>query len=213
MDLISKLYQQVGSGIFGLVKGIHVLLESFGQIARQFLDARVNLVGGVGSLARDRLVGITQEKQVSDLDRSYSGSEYISALKSMLPPDLEGRVQFRGSVHYSKVIDYYQNSAILVNPALSEPFGRSLVEANACGVPIVAARVGGMAKLIEHGKNGLLVEQGDAGELTEAVVSLLYDDHRRSTMGAAGRKFVVDHFSWDRINADLNSQYQRLLAA
>jgi len=39
------------------------------------------------------------------------------------------------------------------------------------------------------------------------------DDDRRSSMGAAGRMFVVDHFFWDRIQADLNSQYQRLLAA
>ena len=148
-------------------KGVHILLEAFRRIAPTFPDLTLDLVGSVSSLARDRLVGMSEEKQIHDLDEFYTGSSYLERLNNILPPDLQQRVNYAGHVHYSETVRYYQRSKILINPALSEPFGRSLIELNACGIPAIATRVGGMTELIEPGKNGLLVEPDQVDCLAE----------------------------------------------
>jgi glycosyltransferase involved in cell wall biosynthesis len=189
-------------------KGVHLLLQAVKEIAPQFPDLQVDIVGSISSLPRDRMVGMTEDQQIRDLDIFYNGESYLSRLESILPDDLKDRVHFLRHVHYRKTLDYYRNAAFLVNPAYAEPFGRSLIEANACGVPIIASRTGGMVELIQHGKNGFFVEPGNVDELTQAIRILLENGSMRQQMGSEGRKFVVDRFSWDRVTSDLLSIYQ-----
>lgn len=189
-------------------KGIHILLEAFRKIAGEFPDLHLNLIGSVGLLARDRLVGMSDEKKISDLDVYYNGTEYLTSLNAIIAPDLLDRVHFVGHIRYAKTIEYYQNSSILINPSITEPFGRSLIEANACGAPIIAARAGGMVELVQQGKNGLLVEPGNVDELAEAIRFMLRNESQRASMGNEGRKFVVDNFSWDSIKSRLFELYQ-----
>ena len=108
---------------------------------------------------------------------------------------------------HATTIDFYQDADILINPALSEPFGRSLIEANACGVPTIASRTDGMTELIEQGKNGILVEPGDVDDLAQAMTTLLSREDLRQRMGQAGRQFVMDHFSWEKIGSRLVALY------
>ena len=194
-------------------KGIHVLIEAFKQVADRYPDLEVDVVGSFATLPKDRLINMSDETYIKDLTSFYSGESYLSSLKAMLPKSLRDRFHFVGHVSYEKILDYYHNADILVNPALSEPFGRSLIEANACGVPTIAPCVGGMAELIRHGENGLQVKPGDVQGLAEAIQYLLDDEERRQRMGDAGRQFVIDYFSWDRINRKLLSIYDDLLTA
>jgi glycosyltransferase involved in cell wall biosynthesis len=193
-------------------KGVHVLLEAYNKIAPHFPNLQINLVGSLDTLPKDHLVGPSEEKQINDLEEFYTGGDYYSNLLSILPERLRENVRFAGSVRYSTIANLYRQADILVNPALSEPFGRSLVEANACGVPIVAARAGGTVELVDHGKNGLLVEPGDANELAQALQKLLEDHSLRRKMGSNGRQFVLERFSWDSIRSNLVAQYRDLLA-
>jgi glycosyltransferase involved in cell wall biosynthesis len=188
-------------------KGVHILLEAFRRIVPTFPDLTLDLVGSVSSLARDRLVWMSEDKQIHDLDEFYTGSSYLERLNNILPPDLQQRVNFAGHVHYSETVRYYQRSKILINPALSEPFGRSLIESNACGIPAIATRVGGMAELIEPGKNGLLVEPDQVDCLADSIQQLLKDDALRKQMGRTGRQMVVNRFSWDSIVSSLVTLY------
>jgi spore coat protein SA len=187
-------------------KGIHVLLEAFRSIAYRFPDTRLVLVGPLGAVNKELLVELSDDALVHSLEVFYQG-RYQDDLNALIPADLKERVQFTGSVKYYTTIDYYQTSAMLVNPSLSESFGRSLIEGNACGLPIIAARAGGMTEIIQPGYNGLLVEPGSAQDLASAMAQLMEDDAQRRAMGANGRKHVLEQYTWDKICRDLLNAY------
>lgn len=86
---------------------------------------------------------------------------------------------------------------LVVHPAWMEGLGVSLLEAAACGVPIVATRVGGIPEIVKDGVNGRLIEPGDAATLASAIVELLDDPARRRELGRAGRRLVLERFSVD----------------
>jgi phosphatidylinositol alpha-1,6-mannosyltransferase len=83
-----------------------------------------------------------------------------------------------------------------------EGFGISLVEASACGIPVVAGRSGGIPEAVQDGVTGLLVDAERPDAVTEALRRLLDDAGLRRRLGA-GRKAVEGHFNWDRVTADL----------
>ena len=84
-----------------------------------------------------------------------------------------------------------------------EGFGISLVEAAACGIPVVAGRTGGIPDAVREGETGLLVDPDSPDEVTRAIRSLLDDPDRAEMMGRAGRRAVETYYNWDRVTADL----------
>lgn len=89
--------------------------------------------------------------------------------------------------------------AMLVHPALMEGLGVSLLQAAACGVPIVASRAGGMPEVVQDGTTGVLITPGDVNELAQAVRILIQQPERRLKMGMAARRFVCEEFSIERM--------------
>ena len=84
---------------------------------------------------------------------------------------------------------------VFVLPTLWEGLARTILEAMACGLPVVATRVGGNPEQVRHDFNGLLVPPGDPQALAEAIACLLEDDRKRSQMGRAGRLRAEREFS------------------
>jgi glycosyltransferase involved in cell wall biosynthesis len=84
---------------------------------------------------------------------------------------------------------------LLIHPARQEPFGRVLLEAAACGLPIVATRVGGTEEMLVDGESALLVDAHDAASLAQAVRSVAQDDALRTRLGQAARRRVVERFN------------------
>ncbi len=189
-------------------KGVHVLIEAFVQIADRFPDTRLVLVGPGGSVSKDQIIELSDDEKVNGLLKFYQGGTYYEHLMALIPERLRGRIQFTGAVGYHQVIDYYQNSYVLANPSLSESFGRSLIEANACELPIIAARAGGMVEVVEPGVNGLLVESGCPQAFATALTQLLENPALHDRMATNGRKRVLELYSWDRICASLVDAYQ-----
>jgi glycosyltransferase involved in cell wall biosynthesis len=101
--------------------------------------------------------------------------ERLEALSKSL--NLNNRIIFVGTTPHSKVWDYLQEATLFVLPSISEGFPRALLEAMACGLPIVATRVGGTPELIIDNVNGLLVPARDERALAEAI-TLVLNDHR-----------------------------------
>jgi glycosyltransferase involved in cell wall biosynthesis len=101
---------------------------------------------------------------------------------------------------------------LVVHPASMEGLGVSLLEAAACGVPIVASRTGGIPEIVRDGINGCLVEPGDSGGLAETIVKLLDDPARRASFGAAGRNLALAEFSIPRMVEDNRKLYVELAA-
>jgi len=84
---------------------------------------------------------------------------------------------------------------LVVHPAWMEGLGVSLLEAAACGVPIVATRAGGIPEIVKDAVNGRVIEPGDSAALASAIVDLLDDPARRRELGQAGRRLVLARFS------------------
>jgi glycosyltransferase involved in cell wall biosynthesis len=99
---------------------------------------------------------------------------------------------------------------VLVHTAIDEPFGRVLIEAMAAGKPVVAARGGGVAEIVEDGVTGYLVPPRDAASVADRVVRLA-DGGRRDEMGRAGRERALTHFSLDAYGDALAAVASRVL--
>lgn len=106
---------------------------------------------------------------------------------------LKGRVIFTGRV--DNVADYLQASDIFVFPTLDEALGMSVVEAQACGLPAVASRTGGVPDVVEDGVTGVLVPPGDPSALAAALRSLIADGERRCRFAEAARVRAEERFA------------------
>jgi glycosyltransferase involved in cell wall biosynthesis len=100
---------------------------------------------------------------------------------------------------------------LVVHPALMEGLGVSLLQAAACGVPLVAARAGGIPEVVRHGESGYLVEPGSSRDLKETIASLLADPELGRRFGSQGRRIVEQEFSIDGMVEENVSIYEGLL--
>jgi sugar transferase (PEP-CTERM/EpsH1 system associated) len=119
------------------------------------------------------------------------------------------QVKFLGA--RSDVRDLLNTLDIFVLPSLSEGLPISVLEAMACGLPVVATSVGGLPELIEDGKTGMLVPSQDESRLKSALEHLIRCEATRRTMGQAARKKVVERFSLDAMVNEYRNLYQTLI--
>ena len=94
-----------------------------------------------------------------------------------------------------QLVESYRGANVTVYAPIREPFGLVAIESMACGTPVVAVAEGGVKETIRHGETGLLVER-DEGMFAEAVQSIFEQSKLRQTMGEAGRRDVVSHWTW-----------------
>jgi glycosyltransferase involved in cell wall biosynthesis len=191
-------------------KGVHVLLDAFGEVVKHYPQAKLEIVGANAVAPKELLVSLSDDPRVLNLASFYSQRSYISQLQNRLSPSVAAQVSFTGSVSKSKLVNHYRDADVLINPSFSEAFGMSLVEAMATEVPVVATRVGGMIEVIEKTEAGLLVEPGNASVLAEAILHLLSNEQLRKSMGKRGCQRVQELFSWEKIAEALLYQYKNL---
>ena len=110
------------------------------------------------------------------------------------------------------IADVLASSHIAVLPSYGEGLPKTLLEAAACGRPIVATDVPGCREVVRHGVNGLLVPARDARALADAVMVLADDPARRAAMGAEGRRRAEEEFAAARIHRETLQVYERALA-
>lgn len=108
---------------------------------------------------------------------------------------LEEVVQMPGAADQDEVLLWWQQASIGVLTSENEGMPVSLMEAAACGVPVVATRVGGIPELVEDGITGILSPPGDAKALANALATLLRDGALRARMRAAARNRALKTFS------------------
>lgn len=190
-------------------KGVHTLLEAFPQVANHFPQAQLDIVGPIGSCSKEVIVALSDDPRVKALSAFYPGN-YLLHLQQRIPEDLKQHVTFKGGIPHAELADHYRNADIVVNPALSEASGISLLEAMSAEIPVIGSRIGGIPINVDEGKTGLLVEPDDSTALAAAIIKLLSDDALRSEMGKAGRRHVLNRFTWDRVVASLLHLYDKL---
>jgi len=165
------------------MKGVQVLLDAFKTLKEDGVTAHLTIIGDGPD--RDKLQNLSRDAGVND------------------------SISFCGAVE--DIIPYLQKSALFVLPSLSEGLSNVLLEAMACGLPIVATRVGGNIDLIRDGENGILVETENSNQLSEAMKKILQDKALAKKLGSEARKTVEQRFSLISIADRYLSLYQKLI--
>ena len=120
---------------------------------------------------------------------------------------LAERVRFLGALPRERLPSIYAAADLLLATSFaSETFGIGLVEAQACGLPVVASRFGGFPEVIDEGRTGLLVPPRDPAALAAAVRSLIDDPERRRAMADAAPGWAAQ-FSWSAVADRVEAAY------
>jgi glycosyltransferase involved in cell wall biosynthesis len=121
------------------------------------------------------------------------------------------QIEFIGFQSRSSVARLLNDCTLFVLPSRYESFGIAIVEALACGKPVVATAVDGIPEIIEHDRNGILVEPGDAPALAAAIQRVLGDAELRERLGRSGRLRVEDRFQWQLMGERYTHAYAELV--
>jgi len=167
-------------------KNIHTLLDAYGNSPE--LQEKANLVVVAGS--RD------------DIEQMERGPR--SVLTDMLLRidryRLYGKIAYPKTHAPDEVPDIYRAAAktkgVFINPALTEPFGLTLLEAAGSGLPLVATDDGGPRDIVARLKNGLLIDPLDADKMAEALLEALSDTNRWRRWSSAGVRLAHRHYAW-----------------
>ncbi|MFZ4535399.1 glycosyltransferase family 4 protein [Propionivibrio sp.] len=138
-------------GIYVPRKAQDVLLQAFAIVAHSYPELKIVCVGGTAY--NDTWLG------------------HLKGLAGNL--NLQERVIFLENQHQNQVATLMRNAVCLAHTAHSEPFGLVLIEAGACGAPIIATRVGGIPEIIPSAEFGLLFDDGDVDQLVRAIDNVM----------------------------------------
>lgn len=109
---------------------------------------------------------------------------------------VDGRVCFTGHVAWEALPAVYREADLFVLTSSFDNFPNSVLEAMASGLPVVSTRVGGVPLQVRDGENGLLVENGDACAMADAICRLARDPEQRRAMGERNRREAVASYGW-----------------
>jgi len=159
-------------------KGPQYLVEAIPQVVSEIPDASFDFVGD-GPL-RDALA-----RRMGELG-------------------LNGNVRIHGKV--PDVVPVLQRAGVVVRPSLTEGMPLAVMEAMACGKPVLATRVGGTPDLILDGETGILFDPGDVDALVAGLIHVLENKERAATMGRRAREWAERQVTWKRVS----QKYERL---
>jgi glycosyltransferase involved in cell wall biosynthesis len=142
-----------------------------------------------------------------DIVGPRNGTGAIDSLTSMAAGKA---VRFRHDVNDTMLIDAYRRALCLVLPSVYRPaggeetkvpelLGQTLLEAMACGTPVVCTRVASMPEVVEDGKTGFIVEPGDREAMHARLRWLADHPTEADAMGAEGRRVVLERFQWPQV--------------
>ena len=187
-DLHAELWLPHHAPIVGNVaalvphKGQRHLIDAAAMVVRQVPDARF-VIAGEGEL-RAQL-----ERQIKE--RHLEKHVFLAGFR----PD---------------ILSVHKAFEIFVMSSVTEGLGTSLLDAMACGKPVVATTAGGMPEVVADGQTGILVPPRDDEALAAAIVKLLKDERLRGSMGEAGERRVRERFSSERMVQDTLELYRRV---
>jgi glycosyltransferase involved in cell wall biosynthesis len=164
-----KSEQVLYAGVLSFRKGVHVLVQAFNGLAPCRPNATL-LIIGEGEF-RAELLHLIQASPVAE------------------------RIRVIPFVNQQELKRHIDASAMVVLPSFSEGLGRILLEAMACGRPVVVSSIDGFKGLVSEGWNGLVAPPGDAGALAARIREILEQPELASKLGSNGKKLVQEYHS------------------
>ncbi|HRH67086.1 MAG TPA: glycosyltransferase [Bacteroidia bacterium] len=122
--------------------------------------------------------------------------------------NISAQTTFQGKVNYNEVQRYHNQMDIFANLSLQESFGVSVLEASACGKPVIVSNAPGLQEVFRNNQTGIAVGIRNVNETKLALSRLVQDAPLRTKMGEAGRKFVTGNFDWKESVKKLIAMYQ-----
>jgi glycosyltransferase involved in cell wall biosynthesis len=167
-------------------KGIRFLIEAIPAVLREHPECVFLFIGAGNSLP--------YERRLKELKVPEQNFAFLGYLKDA-----------------SNLIEYYRAESVFVAPTLYENLPIRVLEAMACGVPVVASNVCAVPELIRDGLNGFLINPGSVSELAERISALLADPRMRRRMGLDARKTVLEKFDWNVNALKISDFYGQIL--
>jgi glycosyltransferase involved in cell wall biosynthesis len=167
-------------------KSVGVALRAMARIREQLPDARLVIIGE------------GPHKQALEKDARLLG--------------LGEAIEFKGYMDHEELVEFLNRSHLLINPSPKEGWGLTVVEANACGVPVVASDRPGLRDSVLDGETGFLVPYGDEEAFAEKAVHLLRngDEWHRMSRRAIER---VGELTWDRCAAEMEELLKGIIGS
>ena len=184
-DLPEKAFIVLFVGLFVPVKGLDVLIDALSKW-RTETDWKCVLVG--------------------------DGPEKADIVDRILRHELNRQFVFAGRQPVECIPAWMQSADVLVLPSRSEGRPNVAIEAQACGIPVVATRVGGTAEIVMDGKTGVLVDPENSDALENALRIMKRNENLRLEMGKRANEFISEQgFTWKDNAEKLNNLYRKLL--
>jgi D-inositol-3-phosphate glycosyltransferase len=179
------------------LKGLNVLIEAISIMRRNELlkDNPFCLV----------IIGGDRDDGVEQTDVELSRIKLLTEQYALID-----MVTFLGNRSQDSLPYYYSAAEAVVVPSQYESFGMVALEAMACGTPVVASQIGGLAYLVQDGVTGYTVPVDDPNELAKRITSLLVDTNLRNQMGNQAVK-LAQEYAWEKIAEKLVQVYENLL--
>jgi D-inositol-3-phosphate glycosyltransferase len=168
------------------LKGIDVLVRAASQLDGKF---QLLVVGG-------------DEKDAIRIHELHTLAEELG---------VEGKVVFADAVPHDELPRYYNAASICVVPSYYESFGLVALEAMACGVPVIASRVGGLKETVQDGRTGYLIPWRCPEPFAERLDLLLTNEPLRKSLGEEARQ-VAQGYAWPLIAAQVEAVYHELVS-
>lgn len=147
-------------------KGTHTLVQALREVWKYEPQAHLRLFGSDGDFGR----------------------QFIEA--EVPPSEHQGRIHFEGFVERRQLVRAYQQAHIYVSPTRYETFGYTILEAMACGRPVISTDIGPIPELVRHEETGWLVPRDDVSALAETILFALHHPDLRESYGRAGRNLA-----------------------
>ena len=178
----------LGLGRIVLKKGFDLLIRALPEVRKRIPHVKV-IIGGDGS-DLPRLKTLATDLSVSDI------------------------VEFPGTINRGDVPDYFHLCDLFVLPAIFDPSGNVdgcpnvILEAMACGKPVVASAISGIPYVVKDGETGILVEEKNIPQLISALITFLTDREKCLRFGVAGRQRILNELTWENAITQIKDVYE-----
>jgi sugar transferase (PEP-CTERM/EpsH1 system associated) len=186
-------------------KDQQTMLAAFKLVLEQWPGSRERPASGGSQSKEDRSLALAATPRLVFIGDGPCRADLEAAADRL---GIAGQVDFLGARH--DVPALLPDLTVFTLSSITEGISMTLLEAMACGVPIVATDVGGNREIVQPPTCGLIVPARDPQALATAYLELLRDPERCAKMGAAGRQRVLQHFSLDKMCADYRKLYEEL---
>jgi L-malate glycosyltransferase len=168
------------------IYGINYLIEGFSEVLKTVNNKDIRLL----------VIG--------------DGTERENLINLCVNLGIKHKVDFIGSVSNEYMVHYINKMDIVCIPSLSESFGVSAIEAEACERPVITSNIGGLKEVVINNKTGFLIESKNSNEIADKIKLLINNIELAKQLGKNGRRFVVNRFSWNNNTRIMHGLYDEL---